>query len=541
MLAPALLAAALAAAPPGVDPLPPLPDARLLADAPTFRSGEPVVATHYFYWYRWPDEHFLEPPNRSRTGHRLHFRDHRAVSYASAAWHRRELEDLRAAGIDVALLVYWGTPRQYDHPETAFSVRGIPPLVAALDTLAGDGRGRVPRIGLFYDTTTLRADLAWAEKGRGPVDLRTPEGRELFYCTIRDFYRLVPPRHWACIAGRPLVQLYEGAFAAGQDATALEHVYASFARDFAGRRPLVIGGPSWVFKADLTTGWSSSLAGPLGDGRAVQIGAGYDDSPVPGRSTPARDRAGGAFYGLSWLTALQQRPDLVILETWNEMHEGTSLCETVEDGRFYIDLTRQWTDRFRAGWTPAGADWVRATRDLFAVPQSRAVGREHASRISLALTPLADGRLLEEGLYVVRNWDGLSEAAPTAGVPSLRTRPNTDGARYLYMDVADPYYYDQRGRLSVTFTYYDEGVAPIELQYDSTDATGGLLDRYKPAAVRVVRADSKSWRTATVALEGARAINRQNGGADFRFHSPGVDLALSRVEVTKLPAGYLEP
>jgi hypothetical protein len=513
------------------------PASEIIAAAPSFRPDQPVVATHYFYWYRWPHEHFFSDARQSATLLRHHFPDHRAVSYESAAWHRRQMEDMLAAGIDVALCVYWGAPNQYDKPDLRFSVRGLPPLVAALDELAK--RGPAPRIGLFYDTTTLLAQNAFRERGRGNVDLRSAEGKDIFYRTIRDFFCLLPPRHWACLDGRPIVQLYSSAFAAGHDQSTIDYVYERFAADFAGRRPFIIAGPSWSFEADARTGWGAALNGPILVQGAAQIGPGYDDAPVPGRNTPTRDRLRGGFYAASWLLALQARPRLIIVETWNEVHEGTGICETLEDGRFYIDLTRRYSDILKAKRAPTGDDWANAVRALLHAQSSNGAGRQFASRLTVELSAATGAKLVEKGLRLCAGVaDGAYEVTEIDAAPCLRTRPGVGSHRYLYFDIADPYYYDHRGTLTLHFSYFDAGREPIEIQYDSAEETSSLADRYKPHPQRIVRTDTKTWKTATVTLAGARCANRQNGGADFRLASSGSELAVSRVEVTKLPDGY---
>lgn len=546
--------------------IPALPTADVIATAPTFGPNEPVLATHYFYWYRWPDEHFFHGARHTASILRHHFPDAHAVSYESVAWHRRQMEDLLAAGIDVALCVYWGAPNQYDKPDLRFSVRGLPPLVAALDELAK--RGPTPRVALFYDTSTLLGEHAFREPGRGNVDLRTAEGKDIFYRTIRDFFCLVPPRHWACIDGRPVVQLYESAFAAGHDQSTLDYVYEHFAKDFAGRRPLIVTGPSWSLKGDLRTGWGAALGGPLLSDGAAQIGPGYDDSPVPGRTTPTRDRLGGGFYAASWALALQSRPRLIIIETWSELHEGTAICETLEDGRYYIDLTRHYSTLFKAGQGPSGDDWAQVVRTLLSAQASKSRGREFASRLAVEWrveAPLKKGTgsapespgddqkisqrgagplfqrdtLVEEGLRLCADvGDGAVETTEMGAAPCVRTRAGVSANRYVYFDLADPYYYDHRGTLTVRVTYFDAGRAPILVQYDSTDQSGTLAGRYKQVEPPLARTDTNTWKTATVTLAGARCANRQNGGADFRFESVGADLALRRVEVTKLPEGY---
>jgi len=527
---------ALAGVVPGVYAMeiPPVPDREQLSAAATFSPDDRIVATHYFYWYRWPDEHFFADPAHTHDLLRQHFPDERGVSYESAAWHRRQMKDLLAAGIDVVLLVYWGAPNQYEKPDIRFSVHGIPPLVEALDELAKEGK--TPRIGMFYDTSTLLANHAFTEPREQNVDLRTDEGKDIFYRTIRDFFCLVPPRHWACIDGRPLVQLYESAFATGHDQSTIDYVYKRFAEDFDGRRPFVVAGPAWSFTADARTGWGAALFGPiLGEG-AAQVGPGYDDSPVPGRNTPTRDRLGGGYYAASWLMALQAKPRLVIIETWSEMHEGTPICESVEDGRFYIDLTRRWADLFKANRAPEADDWSKAVRSLLGADKSKREGREFAARLKLSCRAESGGKMAEHGLRVCPGVeDGPFETTEVEGTPCVRTRRGIGDNRYLYFDIADPYYYDHRGTITMQFTYWDAGREPIVVHYDRVSDAGSPADRYRPCPQTVTRTDTKTWKTAILQLTEARCANGQNGGADFRFHSPNDDLAIREIEVSKLP------
>jgi len=514
---------------------PPTSDA--IAAVPSFEPGDAVVATDYFYWYQWPNEHFFDDAGRSDTALRHHFPDHRTVNYESLAWHRRQMQDTVDAGIDVALCVYWGAPNQYDRPGLSFSVRGLPPLVVALDDMAKTGPA--PRVALFYDTTTLLARHAFRKPRADNVDLRTEEGQDIFYHTIRDFFCLVPPRHWACLDGRPIIQLYTSAFAAGHDQSTLDYVHDRFAADFAGRRPFVVAGPSWSFTADARTGWGAAVNRPLLGEAVAQIGPGYDDSPVPSRQTATRDRLGGGYYEAAWLLALQRRPRLVIIETWSELHEGTGICETLEDGRFYINLTRRFSDMLKSGRSPGGNDWASAVRTLLHAQRSNRTGREFASRLRLTVSVAADGNIVEEGLRLCSGVaDGAYAITTVGGTACVQTRPGVGTHRYLYFDVADPYYYDHRGTLTLRFTYFDAGHEPIVVQYDSARETGSIADRYRPHPHKIVRSGTNTWKTATLTLTGACCANRQNGGADFRLLSAHSELAISRVEVTKLPDGY---
>ena len=84
----------------------------------------------------------------------------------------------------------------------------------------------------------------------------------------------------------------------------------------------------------------------------AEIGPGYDHSAVPGREPLVTDRRGGKFYEEAWLKAIRRQPRIVIIETWNEHHEGTDIAESREYGRQYIELTRKYVDLFKAGWMP---------------------------------------------------------------------------------------------------------------------------------------------------------------------------------------------
>src|SRR5207249_1503016 len=79
----------------------------------TFSSRQPLIATYYFYWFDLTD------PSRREPDWKLHPPNSDHYSFLSAAWHRRQLADMQAAGIDVALAVYWG---ETGHPGRTFSL-----------------------------------------------------------------------------------------------------------------------------------------------------------------------------------------------------------------------------------------------------------------------------------------------------------------------------------------------------------------------------------------------------------------------------------
>jgi hypothetical protein len=318
------------------------PDA--FARARSFRGDERIVMTHDFYWYDIGTKaHIIDGDGSDAlTTHPATLED---FSYRSAAWHKKQLMDMMDAGIDVVLPVYWGAPSEHAAgSQHHWSFEGLPPLVKAAEALIREGK-RPPAIGLFYDTTTLQNN-SWGVH----VDLTTDFGRRWFYASIRDFFSLIPPRLWALIDGRPVVVLYSASFARAHDQGCIDYVKSEFPRQFGGRVPYIIREVSWRVKADNVCAWGGAIQPNFAG--VAEIGPGYDHSAVPGREPLIVPREGGKFYEKAWLRVLRRAPRIVILETWNEFHEGTSIAESREDGHKYIELTRKHVDQFKRGVIP---------------------------------------------------------------------------------------------------------------------------------------------------------------------------------------------
>jgi hypothetical protein len=472
-----------------------------------FSAKDRIVATYYFYWYDdESSEHFRNADGSDALTD--HPADPKGYSYRRAAWHRKQLDDMIDAGIDVALPVYWGCPAA-DAGEQ-FSNAGLPPLVAAAEELIAAGK-KPPRIGMFYDTSTLQFNAA----GRR-ADLSTADGRAWFYVTIRDFFSLVPPRLWATIDGRPIVFLYAAAFAAGgtDDPKLLDYVRAHFAEDFGGARPYVVAEQSWRLPADATYAWGAAFG--LQVQGVAAVGPGYDDHAVPGRTTPGKDRENGAFYKRNWdiLLAMDpaRRPNLVAVETWNELHEGTDIADTKEYGRQYIDITRGYAAAWRAG-------------------ERRRPSGPYADARDVAVTFGPAGK--SEGLRSKTGGDGEAAVTTAGAVDCLQTLPNKFSPnRYLYFDADDSFYFDSGAALEVTVEYLDEGTAPFTLEYDSQDPAATLAGAYKSAG-EAKRAGTGQWKQAAFTLKDPRFVNRQNNGSDMRLCAGAGDLKVRRIAVRK--------
>ena len=58
-------------------------------------------------------------------------------------------------------------------------------------------------------------------------------------------------------------------------------------------------------------------------------------------------RRGGAYYEDSLRQAVASGRKIMAIETWNEEGEGSGIMETLEFGRAYIDITRQFAELFK--------------------------------------------------------------------------------------------------------------------------------------------------------------------------------------------------
>jgi len=472
------------------------------AAEPGFKSGAPIAATSYFYWYDAATKlHVIDGDGTDALT------DHpptlKGFSYKNVDWHAQQLSDMIAAGIDVALPVYWGVPLT----DQTWSDQGLPKLVAARERLLAAGKSP-PAIGMFYDTSTL------AHNGRRyHVDLTTPAGQRWFYGTIRNFFSYIPPRHRARIDGRPLVLLYSAHFAAKVDQTLFPAVREMFRKDF-GTDLYLVKMRDWPGQSDSEYQWGAALAPQLHD--TAGIGPGYDHSAVPGRSPLVRKRDDGRFYSFGWRRLLAmdpaRRPWLVHLETWNEFHEGTEICETLEYGREYIELTRKYTDVFHA----------RRRIDL---SQGQAVRKEvsatPANSDGLKLVPLSDG-------------DGPVVEQEVAGRRAWCTTQNrhSPDQRYLYFDADYSFAYDADETLEVVVGYFDDGPKAFTLHYDSADPElKGLKQQFRDGGTQPIER-SRTWKEATFRIPHARFADRANN-CDFRFACVDGELVISHVTVRR--------
>lgn len=498
--------AASVASRPAPGPYCPL-EAEAHAAAESYMSGRPIVGTTYFYWYDvYTNAHIRNPDGTDALTTHPPAAAMADVSYKSVEWHYAQLRDIKEAGIDFILPVFWGIPGEY----TSWSFAGLPPLVEAHNRMqaeseANPARPAPPRIGLFYDTSTLLYNKGTGNQLRAgeKTDLTSDAGREWFYATIRDYFSMIPADKWARVDGKPIVFLYAAGFAKAVDDKLFADTQRRFARDFSTGL-FIVREESWPGDSDASYRWGGALGLAIGDGVAG-LGPGYDHSAVPGRKPLIVSRQNGAFYDRQWERLLRmktvRRPWIVHVETWNEHHEGTDIARSEEYGDAYIRATARHAQLFKSG-AQLDPDGPFARADRVRWSGRRVEGLE----------------LLPSGGDGCWQGSSLEGSIAVTSVPCPADNPPA----YLYFRIDDSYMYDEMDRAAeVTVVFRDDGGCDqFTIEYDNTDATIGPREgAFRPSAAVQV-GSSGTWRTAKLILPDVRFIDRANN-ADLRLSITG--------------------
>jgi hypothetical protein len=322
-------------------------------------------------------------------------------SARSVEWYADELHMMKLAGIDYVFPVYWG-----DHPILSFfNTQSLTLLVQAIDRIGSD-----LKLGLFDDTSSEVSKWNF-DNGRDyatkpALNLADQRLWPYFYeGKIQPFFRAIPRRLWATHngepverGGRPIVITWVAKADAqnpdgpsffdyhGAAASLWHNIKQRFKTDF-GVEPFLVFESSWYHEADDLDGvgdaqysWGAAAFHSIWHERkgyvVSSVGPGYDDHLVRPQSPRIRRRnilhgADGyeelgdsaAFFRNEYLLdgrvpgwpnhGVRMDSDLVLIETWNELYEGTGIAPMID-----------WPDLERPGQRLAPETYVRALREL---------------------------------------------------------------------------------------------------------------------------------------------------------------------------------
>ena len=337
-------------------------------------------------------------------------------SYERVPWHLSQLADIRRAGIDIILPRYRGDAES----RRTWARIGLIRLAQALKETRAQGR-EYPLVGMMLDTEALRG-----------ADLTSDGGKQTLYSMIRDFFLHVPREFWADLAARPQSGLQPGVpVLLGEpeplsdwDGEFVDFCRQSFARDFDGARLVFLGAPGWrdrgveSFYAYVRLAEDASFASdPVGGAPAVALSPGC--SPPPGATGPVRPRRDGADYRIAWQRALAARPELIVINSWNDFANGTEIAPSRQHGVSYVDATQYF--KARLGSEQPHRLVLRQQK----LPEVLAPGAEYHVELlveNAGTEEVSTGRRVTADYRIVRRADG-SVVQQKTGAQGLRILP----------------------------------------------------------------------------------------------------------------------
>lgn len=606
------------------------------AIAPPPESTQPaphrgIVAAAFYYWYRYvtgPDG-VVDPLKSDRvyaydaaSGQTIYklgedFPEYveddpdkpykSIVDYNNPDWYKLEFRDMSAAGIDIAVMnagLLLPLCRYADGPDPWYAYVGVPVAAQTVRDMQAEGL-QPPRLALLWDGSTAGYDLTqgfeeseyWEDCNSG-VYTRNAWAA---WIQVREFFRRLgatPEERsqvWGTVDGAPLIVAYER-HGAQFSQEFWDWLHDQFEGEF-GVRPFIALTASWAVdsagqdvKADAFYYWDASLLGPrdvsatLGGARFLNVGPGFDTSWSPYRAgVPIRPREDGlrgplnptgTFYDYSWQSALVLRPKIVMIETWNERFEATSIARSPRYNDYYIRKTRMYSDALRRGIPVDEVTVPLYPRPMrYRVADSPLFSGRRVLRYTAANDSMLMGlpKIFRQASFVTETDGGLEinrdnrfEGNVSFQAPYLLTERGRAWS-YVHVHVADTWGFDLPGNQTVTvrMAYIDdrsvtaddppESKADFFIEYDSWDpgdlpGESGVPPMAGGNPYRMPHHDNSAFQNRVrneqgeVLLETASAVipmqgcpedpqvktvewllplsrfgNRQNTGADFRI------------------------
>lgn len=270
----------------------------------------------------------------------------------------RELLDARYAGLQFMLPNVYG-----------FDIQPATGAMQALETalVAIDGMGGGMKVGLFNDT------WAWGNPAGGPLMNPAPNlantdaaASQIYNVEWKPFFSAISKPHWYTVNGAPLIYFYNaGTLLPTSGASAvIAQMKSLFLADF-GVTPFVVvdRGYGTTMSGDAQFVWDTFKNYPtthLGTGTTVTGGLTFDNAMVkwdslgrdnPGAIANAQTLIAKGPEILAQILAASAGASLLLLETWNDLGEGTG-------------ITRNYDYYEKGGWLPPSVfmDTIRASQ-----------------------------------------------------------------------------------------------------------------------------------------------------------------------------------
>ena len=249
----------------------------------------------------------------------------------------RELLDARYAGLQFVLPNSLG----FDIAPSTGLLATVEAALTAIDEIGGG-----MRVGLFADT------WAWGEQAGGPLmnpapDLSNTESaaQTIYAVQWKPFFQQITPAHWYTVNGAPLIYFYNAGTlvpTSGADAV-IGRMKQLFQADFgvapfvavdSGYGPTTSGDAQFVWNTPAAfpgtyLGTDTTSTGNLTFGNAmVKFDSLGRDMPGAIATSSSSIAKGTAI--LQQVLSESANADLLLLETWNDLGEGTGITRNFD-------------------------------------------------------------------------------------------------------------------------------------------------------------------------------------------------------------------
>lgn len=358
------------------------------------------------------------------------------MSYDRAQWHKNQFQMMSAGGIDVALAVYKGDKES----RRGWALKGLDVMTQGLKELRSEGLAPLMKVR-EYPQIGLALDLAGLQTQYGaPVDLKDADVQKSLYGMVRDFYLHIPEEFRATVqlpaerlaantapalgtastnqGAAYIVRLINDSAVKDADASFLTYVNRRFAQEF-GARLVWVGTPALREKvrgfdavAPYPAAVQSAAVNTDGWVRTGSTGPGYDNSSQgPGGTIRPRDNGQQSIVDFKRL--VDDSPEWVFIDSWNNYPAGSDVAPTLEYGLLYRDLIRAAVLQYKQSADYA-ADFLKAS-----VPRVMLPGQVYQVEVVVQNSGTYDWDVFNVASLSYR-WlkDGQYVGGPTAAVQS---------------------------------------------------------------------------------------------------------------------------
>ncbi|MBI5301126.1 MAG: glycoside hydrolase family 99-like domain-containing protein [Chloroflexi bacterium] len=281
----------------------------------------PLVLAFYYNWYdenTWKTQNVPDMPT-------LKYLSRDPINTA------RQIVEAREAGIDSFIVSWWGpgNPTDFNFKAMLDQARGLY-FPVGIDIEINSP--------FFHNKNDVVNALKYLQSThmQHPAYLRV-DGKPVLFFWREQIYSV---DEWVAIRNNIDPQRKQIWIAEGIDET--------YQRVFDGHHLYMVA-------------WSKNVRGELNKWppRIKKFGAdkiwvatvnpGADNRKTTQPEKVVRDRENGAFYREMWQAAFSTYPDWIMITSWNEWAEGTMIEPSVTYGNLYLDITREYAAKYKAG------------------------------------------------------------------------------------------------------------------------------------------------------------------------------------------------